>query len=67
MQWELTIPTIFYFAAEMGLNPALHTNFFWTQEDCQAQMAGNEVDLEIGDADDCIKRTESSSYYLATF
>ena len=27
-------------------------------------MAGNKVDLEIGDADGCIKETESSSYYI---
>ena len=27
-------------------------------------MAANEVDLEIGHADGCIKRTESSSYYI---
>ena len=25
-------------------------------------MAGNKVDLEIGDADGCFKETESSSY-----
>ena len=27
-------------------------------------MAGNEVDPEIGDADGCIKDTESSPYYV---
>ena len=27
-------------------------------------MAGNEVDLEIGGADGCIKEAENSSYYI---
>ena len=41
-----------YFAVEKDLNPAMYTS------------SGNEVDLEIGDADGCIKETESSSYYI---
>ena len=51
VQWELTaLVQCCIFAAQMG--------------SITARMAGNEVDLEIGDADGCIKRTEGMSYYI---
>ena len=55
---------ILHFAAEMGSNPAFKacTQFFFGHK--KTRKAGNEVDLEIGDADGCIKRTGSSSDYI---
>ena len=52
---------ILHFAAGMGSNPTLCTKKFGHKK---TRKAGNEVDLEIGDTDGCIKRKESSSYYI---
>ena len=46
--------TILHFAAEMG-SMCIHK---------KNRMTGNEVNLEIGDADGCIKRKEGSPYYI---
>ena len=45
----------------MGSNPTLCTKKFGHKK---TRKAGNEVDLEIGDTDGCIKRKEHSSYYI---
>ena len=50
------------FERETNCHRQLGQDFFFGYE--KARMAGNEVNLEIGDADGCIKETESSSYCI---
>ena len=50
------------FELETNCHRQLGQDFFFGYE--KARMAGNEVNLEIGDADGCIKETESSSYCI---
>ena len=63
VQWELKVVEQIFLVLQKWVPTQPCTQFFFGNLDSW-KWPGNKVNLEIGDADGCIKETESSSYYI---